>query len=183
MRNGLILLLAAVLTLAFVGSKISAATALNAPAPDISAERWINSKPLNWDTLKGKVVIVEFWTFGCHNCRNVEPYVKSWYQKYRTKGLEVVAVHSPEFDHERNFDNVRDYVKEHAITYPVAIDNDFTIWRRFANRYWPAMYIVDKTGVIRYRFIGEGRYNKIENVLQTLLADKVSDSGQVVGLR
>lgn len=177
MRNGLILLLAAILTLVLLGTGISTATEFDTPAPDINAEQWLNSKPLDWGALQGKVVMVEFWTFGCHNCRNVEPYVKSWYRKYRSKGLEIVAVHSPEFDHERNIDNVRTYVKEHSITYPVAIDNDFNIWRRFANRYWPAMYIVDKKGTVRYRFIGEGHYNQIEKVLRTLLEEKISGSG------
>ena len=172
MRNRLILLLFISITIAILSGSLSTATELKAPAPDINAERWLNSKPINWDTLKGKVVLVEFWTFGCSNCRAVEPYVKSWYQKYQPEGLEIVAVHSPEFNHERDIDNVREYVRDHAITYPVAIDNDFNIWRRFSNHYWPAMYIVDKQGVIRYRFIGEGRYNKIESILQKLLEEQ-----------
>ena len=115
--------------------------------------------------------MVEFWTFECYNCKNVEPYIKTWYQKYNQKGFEIVAVHTPEFDRERDINNVRNYVKDHAITYPVAIDNDFRIWRRFSNRYWPAMYIVDKQGVIRYRFIGEGNYQKIEKAINLLLAE------------
>jgi len=149
----------------------SPVTELNVTAPDISSKQWINSEPLNWDKLKGKVVMVEFWTFECYNCKNVEPYIKTWYQKYNQKGFEIVAVHTPEFDRERDINNVRNYVKDHAITYPVAIDNDFRIWRRFSNRYWPAMYIVDKQGVIRYRFIGEGNYQKIEKAINLLLAE------------
>ena len=141
-------------------------------APNISAEQWINSEPLKWDSLLGKVVMVEFWTFECYNCKNVEPYIKTWYEKFHNKGFEIVAVHSPEFDRERDINNVQEYVKDHAITYPVAIDNDFKIWRRFANRYWPAMYLVDKRGYIRYRFIGEGNYQRIEKAIETLLSEK-----------
>ena len=113
--------------------------------------------------------MVEFWTFECYNCKNVEPYVKSWYKKFQSQGFEIVAVHTPEFDRERDINNVRAYIKDHAITYPVAIDNDFTIWRRFSNRYWPAMYLVDKQGNVRYRFIGEGNYSRIEKTIQALL--------------
>jgi len=115
--------------------------------------------------------MVEFWTFECYNCRNVEPYIKSWYQKYQTEGFEIIAVHTPEFDRERDVNNVRNYLKQHAISYPVAIDNDFSIWQRFSNRYWPAMYIVDKQGNLRYRFIGEGNYSKIENIIRQLIRE------------
>ena len=172
MRNRLILLLFISIIIAIFSSGLSTATELKTPVPDISAKQWLNSQSLNWGALKGKVVMVEFWTFGCSNCKAVEPHIKSWYQKYQPEGLEIVAVHSPEFNHERNIDNVREYIKDHAITYPVAIDNDFAIWRRFSNRYWPAMYIVDKQGMIRFRFIGEGRYDEIENILQKLLAEQ-----------
>lgn len=176
MRNSFILLLFLAASMIALKTGMSAATEFKVPAPDIRTAQWLNSEPLDWDRLKGKVVMVEFWTFGCYNCKNVEPYVKEWYKKYRSKGFEIVAVHSPEFDRERRIDNVREYVQDHSITYPVAIDNDFQIWRRFANRYWPAMYIVDKQGMIRYRFIGEGNYNKIESVLRALLAEKESKS-------
>lgn len=170
MRNGFILLLFITVAIVLAGTGRSAATQLNTPAPQITAQTWLNSQPLDWDALRGKVVLVEFWTFGCSNCRAVEPYIKSWYQQYRAGGLEIVAVHSPEFSHEREIDNVRDYLQEHAISYPVAIDNDFTIWRRFSNRYWPALYIVDKQGMVRYRYIGEGHYREIEHAIQLLLA-------------
>ena len=171
MRNRLIFLLFFVATTFILISGFSPVTELKVKAPDISSTQWINSDPLDWEKLKGKVVIVEFWTFDCYNCKNVEPYIKTWYQKYQTKGLEIVGVHSPEFDHERDINNVQEYVKDHAITYPVAIDNDFQIWRRFSNRYWPAMYIVDKKGNVRYRFIGEGNYQKIEKAINKLLAE------------
>ena len=112
---------------------------------------------------------MEFWTFDCYNCKNVEPYIKGWYDKYKSKGLEIIAVHTPEFDHEKKLDNVKDYIKDHSISYPVAIDNDFKIWKSYSNRYWPAMYIVDKQGMVRYRFIGEGNYPLIESTLVKLL--------------
>jgi len=141
MRNKLVFLLFFTLSVSMLASGFSPVSELNAQAPDIHAEQWINSEPLNWDTLRDKVVMVEFWTFECYNCKNVEPHIKSWYEKYRQQGFEIVAVHTPEFERERDIDNVRRYVKDHGITYPVAIDNDFKIWRRFSNRYWPVMYI------------------------------------------
>ena len=169
MRNRFIFLLFFIATTFILVSGFSPVTELKVKAPDISSTQWINSDPLNWEKLKGKVVMVEFWTFDCYNCKNVEPYVKTWYDKYKDKGLEIIAVHTPEFDHERKLSNVKDYIRDHGITYPVAIDNDFIIWRSYSNRYWPAMYIVDKTGTVRFRFIGEGNYKRIENTLVDLL--------------
>ncbi|MDH5445336.1 MAG: redoxin domain-containing protein [Gammaproteobacteria bacterium] len=141
------------------------------PAPDITGKTWLNSKPLSLSRLKGKVVMVEFWTYGCYNCVNVEPYIKSWYDRYKEKGFVVVGVHSPEFDHERKLDNVKNYIKRKQISYPVVIDNDFAIWRRYKNRYWPAMYLIDRQGQIRYLQIGEGRYQQTESMIQTLLQE------------
>lgn len=141
------------------------------PAPSIAGKQWLNSVPLTLAGLKGKVVMVEFWTYGCYNCVNVEPYVKQWYGRYKDKGFEVVAVHSPEFSHERKLDNVQAYVVQKGIKYPVVIDNDFAIWRRYSNHYWPAMYLIDKQGQIRYRHIGEGRYQQTEKMIQALLAE------------
>jgi len=144
---------------------------VNIKAPSINGSVWLNSKPLSNKSLQGKVYLVEFWTFGCYNCRNVEPYVKKWHQQYQSQGFEVVAVHSPEFAHEKNFDNVKAYIQKENIVYPVVLDNDFRIWKRFNNRYWPAMYLVDKKGIIRYTHFGEGRYNNTESVIQRLLAE------------
>ena len=141
-------------------------------APDITNETWLNSAPLRLGDLKGKVVMVEFWTFGCYNCRNVEPYLKGWYQKYADQGFVVIGVHSPEFSHEREVENVRRYIKEHEIRFPVPVDNDFSTWNRYGNRYWPAMYLIDKQGVIRYVRIGEGGYQETERLIQALLAEK-----------
>lgn len=141
------------------------------PAPDIANEIWLNSAPLRMADLKGKVVMVEFWTFGCYNCRNVEPYVKQWHQKYADKGFMVIGVHSPEFSYERDSAKVEQYIREHDIRFPVPIDNDFSTWNRYGNRYWPAMYLIDKQGVIRYVRIGEGRYQETERLIQSLLAE------------
>ena len=140
-------------------------------APDITNEIWLNSEPRRMSDLRAKVVLVEFWTFGCYNCRNVEPYVKEWHQKYAKDGLVVIGVHSPEFMHEHNVENVKRHIHKHNIRYAVAIDNDFTTWNRFGNRYWPAMYLIDKQGVIRYVRVGEGGYAETDRMIQNLLAE------------
>lgn len=140
-------------------------------APDVTSPAWINSQPLDMAALQGKVVLVEFWTFGCYNCRNIEPKIKEWHQRYAARGLVVLTIHSPEFNYEKNVDAVRAYVRDHQITYAVAVDNDYANWRRFGNRYWPCIYLVDKRGTIRYVRAGEGGYAKTEAVIQTLLAE------------
>ena len=140
--------------------------------PLITGETWINSAPLTTADFKDKVVLAEFWTFGCHNCKAVEPHVVQWHQKYADKGLLIIAVHSPEFSHERQPENVRAYIKQHNIAYPVVIDNDFINWRRFSNRYWPTLYLVDRHGQIRYRKIGEGDYRQTEKWIENLLNEK-----------
>lgn len=146
---------------------VSAETGRKAPA--ITNDTWLNSAPLHEADLKGKVVMVEFWTFGCYNCRNVEPYVKQWYQKYADRGFVVIEVHSPEFSYEHDVEKVQRYLKDHDVRYPVSIDNDFSTWNRYGNRYWPAMYLIDKQGVIRYVRVGEGGYQETERLIQSLL--------------
>ena len=141
-------------------------------APDIASQTWLNSAPIHLSDLKGKVVMVEFWTFGCYNCRNVEPHVKEWHRKYAERGFVVIGVHSPEFSYEHDVDEVTRYLKDHDIRFPVPIDNDFSIWNRYGNRYWPAMYLIDKQGVIRYVRIGEGGYQETERLIQGLLAQR-----------
>ncbi len=141
-------------------------------APEIVSSTWINSEPLNIKELRGKVVIVEFWTFGCWNCRNIEPYVKDWHKKYEKDGLVVIAVHSPEFDHEKEIDKVKSYVKENNISYAVPIDNEFRNWRKYRNRYWPTLYVIDKKGTIQYTRIGEGAYQQTEETIQYFLAEQ-----------
>ncbi len=143
----------------------------NAQAPEIISPTWINSEPLKMEELRGKVVMIEFWTFGCWNCRNIEPYVKKWHQKYAKDGLVVIAVHSPEFSHEKEVDKVKAYVKESNISYAVPIDNEFRNWRRYHNRYWPTLYVIDKKGTIQYTRIGEGAYEQTEEMIQRLLAE------------
>lgn len=140
-------------------------------APELRGERWLNSAPLQVEKLRGRVLLVEFWTFACWNCKNVEPYVKAWHAKYAADGLTVIGVHTPELAHERSLANVRAYVKERGIAYPVLVDNGFATWRAYGNRYWPAMYLVDKRGRIRHVAIGEGRYDETEAKIRELLAE------------
>ena len=144
-------------------------------APDISgAGTWFNSAPLSLAKLKGKVVLVEFWTFGCYNCRNVEPYVKQWHERYAGGGLVVVGVHTPEFAHEADPARVQRYLVDNHIRHAVVMDNDYLIWKRWSNRYWPAMYLLNKSGELCYRHSGEGRYRETETRIRQLLAEKGS---------
>lgn len=142
------------------------------PAPDVQGAPWLNSAPLTLSTLKGQVVLVEFWTFGCYNCRHVEPYIKQWFQRYHQQGLQVIGVHTPEFDYERIKANVQDYINANEINYPVVMDNDYTIWNRYHNRYWPAIYLIDHAGQLRYLKVGEGDYAATEHQIQLLLKEK-----------
>lgn len=140
-------------------------------APDISGTGpWFNSTPQSLAPLKGKVVLVEFWTFGCYNCRNVEPYVKQWHARYASEGLVVIGVHTPEFAHEADPKRVKAYLADNDIRHPVVLDNDYAIWNRWGNRYWPAMYLLNKSGELCYRHFGEGRYAETEAQIKRLLA-------------
>ncbi len=142
------------------------------PAPEITGQTWFNAAPMRLADLKGKVVLVEFWTFGCYNCRNVEPHVKEWHRKYADQGLVVIGVHTPETDFERSGKNVEHYVHEHQISYAVVTDNDFATWTRYGNRAWPTVYLIDKQGVIRYLHLGEGAYEQTDQFIQELLAER-----------
>ena len=133
------------------------------------ATEWINSAPLRPDQLRGHVVLVDFWTFTCINWLRTEPYIRAWSQAYRNDGLIVIGVHTPEFSFEHEIDRVRLATKDRAIDYPVAVDNDYEIWRAFDNHYWPALYFVDADGVIRDQHFGEGRYDQSERLIQQLL--------------
>ena len=135
------------------------------------AVQWLNSPPLEAQALKGKVVLVDFWTYSCINCLRTLPYVKAWAEKYRDQGLVVIGVHAPEFAFERDVGNVTKAMKELGINYPVAIDNDYKIWRAFNNEYWPAHYFADAQGRIRYHHFGEGDYAESERVIQQLLRE------------
>ena len=144
-------------------------------APVVEAEHWINSSPSGPGDLTGKVVLIEFWTFGCWNCGNVEPYVKQWHERYAHKGLVILAVHTPEFEFEADPQRVRDYVESKGIKYPVPLDNDYRIWRAFGNRAWPAFYLLDSGGKLVYTHVGEGAYAQTEARIQQLLAQVAGD--------
>ncbi|MGJ7568391.1 cytochrome c biogenesis protein DipZ [Variovorax sp. GB1R11] len=135
------------------------------------ATEWINSPPLTPEALRGKVVLVDFWTYSCINCLRTLPYVRAWAEKYKDAGLVVLGVHSPEFAFEKRSANVRKATKDLGIDFPVALDNDFRIWRGFDNQAWPAFYFIDALGRIRYHQFGENRYDKAEQIIQQLLAE------------
>ncbi|MFJ2487639.1 cytochrome c biogenesis protein DipZ [Pseudomonas sp. NPDC087639] len=135
------------------------------------AVQWLNSPELSAESLRGKVVLVDFWTYDCINCQRTLPYVKAWEQKYGKDGLVVIGVHTPEYGFERIIDNVKEQVKKLGITYPVAIDNNYAIWRNFDNQYWPAHYLIDAKGQMRYSHFGEGRYEAQEQMIQQLLEE------------
>lgn len=169
----LVLLLADVLFLAGIIVNVQSAEGrIGMPAPEINNDTWLNSEPLRLADLRGKVVIVEFWTFGCWNCRNIEPYVKTWHEKYAAHGLVVIAIHSPEFQYEHDLNRVQGYIRDHELPYAVPIDNEFKTWRQYQNRYWPTLYLIDKRGMIQYIKIGEGAYERTEQEIQRLLAEK-----------
>ncbi len=142
------------------------------PVPPLDgAVQWLNSPPLTAAGLKGKVVLVDFWTYSCINCLRAIPYVEAWAQKYKDQGLVVIGVHAPEFAFEKNVDNVKKAIADLGITYPVAIDNNYAIWRAFDNEYWPAHYFIDAQGQVRHHHFGEGDYDQSERVIQQLLAE------------
>ena len=140
-------------------------------APDFSNTVWINSEPLTLAALRGKVVMMEFWTFGCINCQNVTPSLRDLYADYADKGFTIVGMHDPEFDYEKKIENVQEAVKKMGIKYPVAQDNDFVTWGKYNIRAWPTMVLVDKRGNIRYEHIGEGAYDETRAAVQALLAE------------
>jgi cytochrome c biogenesis protein CcdA/thiol-disulfide isomerase/thioredoxin len=141
-------------------------------APEFQAiEGWINSGPLTMAALRGKVVVLDFWTYSCINCLRTLPHLKAWDEAYRGDGLVIVGVHTPEFAFEREPDNVRRAVSDHGIEYPVALDTDFATWSAWQNRYWPAKYFVDRSGHVRYAHFGEGDYEESERVIRQLLAE------------
>jgi len=140
------------------------------------ATTWLNSQPLSADTLRGKVVLIDFWTYTCINWLRTLPYVRAWAEKYKDHGLVVIGVHSPEFSFEKDLDNVRRAVQAMRVDYPVAVDSDHAIWRAFRNAYWPALYFIDAQGRIRHHHFGEGEYESSEMIIQQLLAEAGSDS-------
>jgi thiol-disulfide isomerase/thioredoxin len=143
------------------------------------ATAWLNSPPLTPEGLRGKVVLIDFWTYSCINCLRAIPYVRAWADKYKAQGLVVIGVHAPEFAFEKNIDNVRRAVGDLKMDYPVAIDNEYAIWRAFNNQYWPAHYFIDTQGRIRHHHFGEGDYEESEQVIRMLLAE--AGKGDVAG--
>jgi cytochrome c biogenesis protein CcdA/thiol-disulfide isomerase/thioredoxin len=144
------------------------------PAPDFHGiAHWLNSKPLTLEGLRGRVVLIDFWTYSCINCLRTLPYIRAWDDRYRDAGLTVVGVHSPEFAFEHVESNVRENVRKLGVRYPVALDNDFVTWQSWHNQYWPAKYLIDKRGHVRYFHFGEGEYGKTEKAIRTLLGSGV----------
>ena len=141
-------------------------------APELTNDVWLNvDAPLRLADLRGKVVIVEMWTFGCINCQNVMPSLKEWHSKYKDQGLVIIGNHFPEFSYEADLANLKDAIARYEIEYPVAQDNNGDTWRAYKNHYWPALYLIDKQGHIRYVHIGEGRYEQTEENIKALLEE------------
>lgn len=145
--------------------------------PELFNEVWLNSSPLKLADLHGKVVLLEFWTFGCYNCKNVIPSLREWHQNYAADGLVIIGVHTPEFGYEQELDNVKEALVQLDVQYPVAIDNDWQTWQAykapFNQRYWPSKYFIDKAGNVRHIHIGEGDYARQEEIIKALLAENL----------
>jgi thiol-disulfide isomerase/thioredoxin len=142
------------------------------PAPELTNDTWLNvDSPLRLADLRGKVVIVEMWTFGCINCQHVMPALKEWHSKYKDAGLVIIGNHFPEFSYEAELENLKEAIAQNDIQYAVAQDNDGATWKAYKNHYWPALYLIDKQGHIRYVHIGEGRYSETEKNIKALLEE------------
>jgi len=145
-------------------------------APEFGGiDAWINGGPLTMEELRGKVVLIDFWTYTCINCIRTFPYLKQWHSRYADDGLVIVGVHTPEFEFEKIYENVVDATVSDALVWPMAQDNDYITWRRYSNRFWPAKYLIDKDGVVRYTHFGEGAYAETEDVIRQLLAEANSE--------
>jgi thiol-disulfide isomerase/thioredoxin len=141
-------------------------------APEISSGEWINSEPITLKSLHGRVVLIEFWTFACYNCRNTLPALKKWDAEYRDKGLTIIGVHTPELDYERNVENLRREISGLGIKYPVVTDQDYSTWKAYGVEAWPTLFLIDKEGRVRWTHVGEGYYGEIEQVIKKLLAEE-----------
>lgn len=148
-------------------------TALSSPAgmlPEfLGISQWLNSAPLAIADLKGSVVLVQFWTFACINCQRTLPYITRWHRQYAAQGLKVIGIHTPEFAFERDINNIKRALRQHKITYPVPVDNEFKTWKAYNNQYWPHLFLADRRGLLRYDHIGEGAYDKTEQTIRQLL--------------
>ena len=153
-------------------------------APDFAGiERWINSEPLKIEQLRGKVVLLDFWTYTCINCIRTLPYLKEWDKKYRDSGLVIVGVHTPEFEFEKKYENVLKAVNDYQLKYPVAQDNNYATWSVYQNRYWPHKFLIDIDGYIRYDHIGEGSYDETEKMIQLLLNQRMERLNEKNGIK
>ena len=142
------------------------------PAPELTNEVWLNTEtPMRLANLRGKVVLLEMWTFGCYNCKNVIPSLRDWHYKYQDQGLVVIGNHYPEFGYEADLENLKEAIVRLDIPYAVAQDNDRATWGAYNNRYWPTLYLIDKHGNLRYTHIGEGAYEKTEAAIVALLSE------------
>ena len=148
-------------------------------APEISGGQWINSEPLTLKSLHGRVVLIEFWTFACYNCRNTLPSLKKWDTQYRDKGLTIIGVHTPELDFERDIDQLRREVATLGIKYPVVTDQDYSTWKAYGVEAWPTLFVLDKQGRVRWTHVGEGYYDETEQVINKLLAEKDPEAQSV----
>lgn len=154
------------------------------PAPEFTGiVDWIGSDPLTLEALRGKVVLIDFWTYSCENCIRTMPHLTAWHDAYAAHGLVLVGVHSPEFEFEKDRANIEDAMDRFGVSYPVAMDNDFATWRAWENRYWPAKYLIDADGNVRYTHFGEGAYSDTEDAIRGLLRDAGADGlpGKVEG--
>jgi len=160
----------AILPMLFLGAVVASAF-MRAPTrlPALNATRWVNSPPLNAEGLRGKIVLVDFWEYTCINWIRTAPYIKAWHRDYASLGLVVIGVHSPEFEFGRRAEHIDRGIRDHALTHPLAIDNDFAIWRAFGNDSWPAKYLFDGQGKLVRRWVGEGSYDEIEHEIRRLL--------------
>lgn len=140
-------------------------------APEISSGVWINSEPLTLKSLRGRVVLLDFWTFACYNCRNTLPALRKWDAQYRDQGLTIVGVHTPELDFERDIDQLRREVAELGIKYPVVTDQDYSTWKAYRVEAWPTVFLLDKQGRVRWTHVGEGYYDETEAAIKKLLAE------------
>ncbi|UGQ46273.1 thioredoxin family protein [Massilia endophytica] len=172
--HALLKTLAAAAALATAAASVTAAPLkTSVKAPEFAGiEQWLNSAPLTMSQLRGKVVLVDFWTYSCINCVNTLSHVTSWHRKYKDQGLVIVGVHTPEYAFERSTDNVKTAIKRFGIEYPVAQDNRYATWNAYDNRYWPAFYLIDKSGQVVYTHFGEGQYAETEALIKNLLAQK-----------
>ena len=143
-----------------------------ATAPEISRGLWINSEPLTLASLQGRVVLIEFWTFACYNCRNTLPALNKWDAQYRDQGLTIIGVHTPELDFERDLEQLRREVAKLGIKYPVVTDQDYTTWKAYSVEAWPTLFLLDKQGRVRWSHVGEGYYDETEEVIKKLLAEE-----------